>query len=445
MLSTTASLSSADRVSTPLAIDSLSRQILIGLFLLIYIPIFYYYGWVLPLSIGIDYPTYFHAARLAFVEGRSPYGPHAFDGIPGHMTEAVQPYLSLPPSLLVFWPLAELSPANARLLFVLVSQICYVGSILLILFRLTPLSRNGQLRDITLGFSLIYMLCFDPALSTLGTGEASFLILFLICLALSGFKNGSSPWRVALPLSVAILLKTYPAFLLLPLLFRKQYREIGLTGLFLTMFTGIAALVLPGNIWHSWLTDMLPLTGYINTRLPLAIPWNQSLNALVMRLFQENYFSKAPLFHPSLTKPVIVLLVFIIVGATSLCSFRIARTEHSESSKADEISAYLLLTFLIAPLAWDHHLIYILPAATVVISLLLSGSISRTATTVMVVALFLMAWKLPLGSFDKTQSWETLFISIKLYAVVVLWLFFINRLLRQSRAPVTTTVSPITA
>ncbi len=414
-----------------MALDPLAWQSLLGLLLLLYVPTCYYYGWLLPPSIGIDFPTYYQAARLVFLEGKSPYGLHAFKGLPGFMTETVQPYLSSPPSLLVFWPLARLSPAGARALYLLVSQLCYAGSVWLILLKLTPSYRDSRLHKVTLCFCLVYMLRFDPALSTLGTGEASFVTLFLICLALVALRDDSPAWRIALPLALAILLKTYPAFLLLPLFFRKQYRAIGLTVTYLGMSVVIASLVLPGNIWRSWYTDFLPLTGYINTRLPLAIAWNQSLNAFVMRLFQENYFSKAPLFHPSFTKPVILTAVYILVGGTALCSFRIAKA-HTEASKDDEISAYLLLIFLIAPLSWDHHLIYILPAVAVVISLIFSNATSSGAATIVVAGLVLMAWKLPLGSRDITQGWLTLLISAKLYPVLILWMFFVYRLYRSS-------------
>lgn len=393
----------------------------------------YYFGWMLPPGVGIDYPTYYHAARFAFLERRSPYGP-AFAGIPGFHTEVVQPYLSLPPSLLIFWPLAKLSPANAQLLFVSVSLLCYAGSIWLILFKLTPANRDGRLRDFALVFSLTFMLSFDPAFSTLGTGDASFITLFLICLTLAAIRSGSSSWRIALPLTIAILLKSYPALLLIPLLARKQYRAIAWTSLFLIISAVGAKQVLPPHTWRSWYTDFLPVTGYINTRLPLAIAWNQSLNAFVMRLLQENYFSRAPLFHPLLTKPVIVGTVIAIVGVTSFCSFRLARTQRSEASNDYEMSAYVLLMFLIAPIAWDHHLVYVLPAATVVISLIFSEEISQNTAAILVAALLVMAWQLPLGSKDITEGWLTLLISAKLYPVLILWLFFVRRLYRAGSA-----------
>ena len=415
-----------------LSLDFLSREVLVGLFLLFYVPIAYYFVWLLPSNIGIDYPTYYHAARLVFLNGKSPYGVHAFDGLPGWNGETVQPYLSLPPSLLVFWPLAKLHDSGARAIFLLVNQLCWLGSIWLILFRLTPTIANKRLREISLALSLVYLLSFDPVVSTLGTGNPSLIILFLVCLALSAVRWNAPSWRVALPLSAAIILKSYPALFLLPLLFRRRYRTVAATLIALGLCVAASSIVLPGHIWQSWARDMLPLTGYINTRLPLAIAWNQSLNAFVMRLFRENYFSRAPLFFPTLAKPAIVILALALVGLTCFLSWRKAKVAHSLASDDYEMAAFVCLTFLIPPLAWDHHLVYVLPAVPVIISRLVSGAVSRGMTVLLAAALFVMAWKVLLDSHNIREGWWTLLISVKMYPVLIFWCFCVVRLFRAS-------------
>lgn len=412
-------------------VDPLSFEVLVAIFLLLYVPIAYYYVWLLPPSVGIDYPTYYQAARATFVEGRSPYGLGAFRGLPGFGIETVQPYLSAPPSLLVYWPLAKLSPASARALFLIVGQLCYIASIWIILFRLTPAIRNEPLQRLSLILSLVYLLSFDPAFSTLGTGDQSFLVLFLVCLTLAALRQRTSDWRIALPLSIAILMKTYPALLLLPLLFRRRYRAFSLTVIFLGASTALSFLALPQGTWQSWWSEMLPLTGYINTRLPLAIAWNQSLNAFVMRLFQENYFSKAPVFLPFITRPAIIALVLLSLGTTCVVAARRARLGYTELSRDSEAAAFVCLSFLLPPLAWDHHLVYVLPVVNLVIAMIVTGAVSRSLAVILFAALFAMAWKLPLGSKEITQGWWTLLISAKLYPVIILWAFFVTRLFRQ--------------
>jgi alpha-1,2-mannosyltransferase len=411
-----------------------SRRLLWGLFLFFYVPVAFYYGWTLLSVISVDFPTYYHAARLAFVEGRTPYGFHTFDAISAEMGRTVHPYLYPPPSLLAFWPLAELSPAAGHAAFLVVSHLCYLGSIWLMLTRLSPLPANQGRRDLTLAFCLVYLLCFDPALATLGIGQVNLIVLFFICLALAALKRGSSAWCVALPLSVAILLKTYPVLLLPLLAFRRQFRAIALTCVFFGIFTAIAALVLPWEIWTSWFRDILPAGGYANNQVAAAGPWNQSINGFVTRLLLNNDFCPAPLAHPFLAKPVATALALMVMGVTLFFSFRLSKRGGHQKGGGDEISAFLLMIFLVAPLSWDHHLVYILPAAVLAISLIVNGP-ARGKTAVMVAAaLFLIAWKIPFDHPVLLHGWWTLLISIKFYPVVVLWLFFIRRLHQSGSA-----------
>jgi Glycosyltransferase family 87 len=411
--------------------DRHSRQLLWGLFIFFYIPIAYYYGWTLLSGISVDFPTYYHAARLAFVEGKTPYGFTTFDAISAEMGRRVHPYLYPPPSLLAFWPLAKLSLASGQAAFLVVSHLCYLGSIWLMLDTLTPLPADQRRREITLGLSLVYLLCFDPALATLAIGQINLIALFFICLALAALKRGSSAWCIALPLSAAILLKTYPVLLLPLLAFRRQFRAIALTCVFFGIYTAIAALALPGEIWTSWFHDILPAGGYANNQIAAAGPWNQSINGFVSRLLLKNDFCSAPLAHPFLAKPVATVLALMVVGLTLFFSFRLSKQGGYQRSGDDEISAFLLMIFLIAPLSWDHHLVYVLPAALLAISLIVNGSTGGKVAVTLAAALFLTAWRIPFDHPALMHGWWTLLISVKFYPVTVLWLFFVRRLHRS--------------
>ena len=101
------------------------------------------------------------------------------------------------------------------------------------------------------------------------------------------------------------------------------------------------------------------------------------------------------------------------------------------------MAAFLLMIFLVAPLSWDHHLVYILPAAVLATRLITEGSTGRNAAFWVPVALFLIARKLPFAHPALMRGWRTLLISIKFYPVVILWLFFIGRLLWSKPAPAT--------
>jgi hypothetical protein len=413
-----------------------SRQLLIALFAFFYVPVTYHYGAALLPRVLEDFPSYYHAARLAFVEGKTPYGFHAFDPITAELGRKVHPYLYPPPSLLAFWPFAKMSYAGGQALFILASHLCFLGSIWLILTKLTPQPRDERLREVAIALSIVYLLSFHPALATLGIGQVNHLAMAFICLALAGLKSGGPAWRIALPLSIAILLKTYPVLLLGLLFFRGKYAAIALTCAFFGALTGIAALALSAEVWTTWFAEVLPAGGYANEGISAAGPWNQNVNGFVTRLLLDNKFSDAPLDYPSLAKPIATGLVVIVAAVTALLSFRVSRRADYERHADDETAAFLLMIFLIAPLSWDHHLVYILPAAVFAISLLVRGSVRGTwATIALIAALFLIAWQSPFDHPALMRGWWTLLISMKFYPVLVLWVFFINRLRHPAVAP----------
>jgi Glycosyltransferase family 87 len=347
---------------------------------------------------------------------------------PPVMGRKVNPYLYPPPSLLAFWPLAKLSLANGFAVFTIISHLCFLGSIWLILARLTPLPRDQGLRGIALCISLVYMLCSDAVSTTFWLGQVNLIVLFFICLSLAALKDGAPNWRIALPLSIAILLKTYPVLLLVPLLFRKRFRAVAFTCLFFGLFTAVAVLVLPVEVWSSYFTKVLPAGGYASNQIGSAAPWNQSISGFVTRLLLENNFIKTPLSLPYMAKPVATVLALIVMSVTMFSSFHFSWRGDSQRSAADEIAAFLLMIYLIAPLSWDHHVVYVLPAAVLAIVLVISGATRGFLTAALVLALFLIGWKLPLDHPALNNGWWTLLISVKFYSVVVLWCFFLKRM-----------------
>jgi len=106
----------------------------------------------------------------------------------------------------------------------------------------------------------------------------------------------------------------------------------------------------------------------------------------------------------------------------------------SVDQEDDETAAFLLMIFLVAPLSWDHHLVYILPATVQVIALLARGAIRGKMAVLLTACLFLIAWDIPFDHSSLKHGWWTLLISVKFYPVLVLWLFFIHRSCQRARA-----------
>ncbi|CAN5539377.1 N/A [soil metagenome] len=414
--------------------DRSAKPLLVALVIFLYAPFAYHHGWKLLPGSSVDYPSYHYAAVMAFQEGKSPYGPHAFDAASEQMQQRVHPFLYPPPSLLAFWPLAHLSFAAGKAALLVASHLCYLWAIWVILRRLTPWPAEQHLRDVVLVVLVLYCFLFDPAIVTLALGQVNLVVLPFLFLALAAMRVNATAWKIALPLSAAILLKTYPAVLLLPLLYRRQFKAIALTCVFFGIYAVIAALVLPVEVWGSWFRDVLPAGGYAKSAAA-ALPWNQNINAWVMRLLVPNPFMETPIPAAWLANPVATLLSLAVLGVTGFFGFRAARRSVDGQISEVEIAAYLLMIFLIAPLSWEHHLVYILPAAVLSIMLLMTQKVRGGPLVLLVAALCLIAWRVPLAEPPLGRGWWTLLISVKFYAVVVLWLFFVNRLRLAGAAP----------
>ena len=407
---------------------SSAKPLFAALVIFLYLPFAWQYGWLLLPGGTVDYPSYHYAAVMAFEEGKTPYGPAAFDEATAELGGKVHPFLYPPPTLLALWPLAKLSFSAGKTALILASHLSYLWAIWLLLTRLTPLPADGRLRDLTIVVSLVYLFLFDPAIVTLGIGQINLIVLPFLFLALAAMRRNAAAWQIALPLSLAILLKTYPVLLFLPLLFRKQFKAIALTCVFFWIYTAIAALVLPADVWSTWLRFVVPNGGYTANIVAAGAPWNQNINAFVCRLFLENERSQTLFPYPPLAKPLATLMALAVAALTAFFAFRAARRSPDRAVGDCEIAAFLLMIFLIAPLSWEHHLVYILPATIIAIKMLVANELRWREALLVAAALFLTGWRVPFWDPALSRGWWTLLISIKFYAAVVLWIFFLNRL-----------------
>jgi hypothetical protein len=246
-------------------------------------------------------------------------------------------------------------------------------------------------------------------------------------------RNEGSAWRIALPLSVAILLKTYPVLLLMPLLFHRRWKAIFLTCAIFAGYAALALFVLPFEAWTTWFRDVLPHGGFANNVVtPAAAPWNQNINAFVSRLLLPNGYMETPLPAPGLAKPIATVLAVGVLATTAFFSFRRSRLTKDGALSANEAVSYLLMIFLIAPLSWDHHLVYVLPAAIFAIALLVGRELTTRQAAIVGASLLVMALPIPYAEELLRRGWLTLLISVKFYAAAALWFFFVTRLRREA-------------
>lgn len=395
------------------------RFLTAALFAFLYLPFLYHFGYRLRGAHFIDLPSFYWGAKLAFLQSLSPYGPHAFALAEGAADHTIFPYLYPPPSLTLFYPLTLFDYDTAKLLVLAMNHLAFLGVLYLLWYRIAPGVRTTGPAAFTL--FLVYALGFAPVASTIAHGQINLIVAALLLLSWQGLREHGGGARVGIPLALAILLKTYPLLFLPLLLFRRRYDAAAWTLGTVAAISLAAVVTLPIGLWRDWFVYVLPSGGYGEVPLGLFSPANaanQSLNAFFQRLFVPNEFTPVLLANPELAKTAAYAAAAVIGGITLWLSYRARR--HAGAVDL-EFALYLLTMYLLAPLSWEHHLVFMLPAVTV---LLLHVVRRRRYAVLALFALpcaMALAWTLPKDFVSLSGAIGVLALSAKLYAVLGLW------------------------
>jgi alpha-1,2-mannosyltransferase len=376
---------------------------------------------------AVDFPSYYYGAKLAFELHTSPYTNTGWN-IAGEQyknetgEETLFPFLYPPPSLLFFKPFTLLEYEPAKLLMLGINHALALVFILLFFFNILKLHAY----DLLPIAGIYYFYNFFPLILTIYSGQVNLLILVLICLTWLGVKEKWHPLAIALPLALGIALKLYPVLFFIILLLRKEYKTIFYTVAILIGMAVISAPLLPYSAWGDWVGNVAT-KGYLHDIQGVATgkPANQSINALLIRTFFGLNIRFAPLFTPP--DWMIRISPYMICGLVGLAS--LAATWRTELNKIEDnlnlqFSIWLLAMFMIAPISWDHHLVLILPAIYVAFHEAFKRKWYFILPILAGLAYFL-ALNFDFNNPAYREGWRTLLISAKLYAVTILWLFFI--------------------
>jgi len=276
---------------------------------------------------------------------------------------------------------------------------------------------------------LVYLFFFDPTVVTLHLGQVNLLLLVCICLMWEALRRNRGALAVALPLSVAIVIKTYPLLLLPLLVLRRRYKAAAWSLALFGLYCAVSYFVLPASVWPDWIKHVLPAGGDAH-----AGPWNQNIRAFIARAFLPNPFSEPLLEFPGIVKRLIYLLSFIVLAVSAWIAFLFWRRADESRRTTDFLfSLFLFAMFLIAPVSWEHHFVYLLPSLALLLTLLVSGEVRGHWRWIVALSLALIAWKLPITAPELTHGWRTLLISAKFYPAVALWLFFVVASIRVTK------------
>jgi hypothetical protein len=408
------------------------------LFVLLYVPWLWQHGYLQSQRGVGDFPSIYWGARLAFVEHRSPYVTGAFQQAEAALNQRVFPYLYPPSSLLAFYPFSLVTYDAAKLILLVTSHACFLGFLYLFFFKIKAVETDAPSRWLMAALLVAYVLNFYPVVDNFIWGQINLLVLVLVCASWLAFKRGWGALAVAVPLSLAVLLKTYPILLLPLLVIRKRYGAAALV-LALVAAYGLASwLVLPRGLWADWATFVAPTGGYgqrpFNLPFFPAEPWNHSINGFGCFLQDR---CKAVFGLPSryFTTPLTYILSAFVGLVTVGLSFLSSRRRDGGAKTLDlEVATYLQMMFLVAPLSWEHHIAYVLPSALMAIGMLFRDGARKRVLVPVVASLFVLAWDFPRDEMFYLSGVLAITNTIKFFAVFGLWAFCAWRLSEALRA-----------
>lgn len=414
------------------------------LFVLMYGPWVWQHGYLQSRRGVGDFPSIYWGARLAFVEQRSPYVEGVFREAAETLNQRVFPYLYPPSSLLAFYPFSLVTYDTAKLILLVTSHACFLAFLYLFFFKIKAIEPEGDSRWLLAALLVAYVLNFYPVVDNFVWGQINLPILLLVCVSWLALKRGWSAVAVAVPLSLAVLLKTYPILLLPLLVMRKRYGAAALVVALVVAYGLVSWLVLPQGLWHDWTTNVAPTGGYGQQPFQLFFPvepWNHSINGVGCFL-QNRLETVFGLPSRYFTTPLTYLLCAFVGLATVALSFLSARRGTGAKTLDLEVATYLQMTFLVAPLSWEHHLIYVLPSALLSIRILLRDGAPPLMLASVLASLFVLAWDLPRDEMFFLSGALAATNTIKFFAVFILWAFCAGKLHEAVRAGAEPTPDP---
>ncbi len=253
-----------------------------------------------------------------------------------------------PTTAIALLPFAWMPPVTAKIAWTIVSLGLFVFSLRLLL----------QLYDVKAGEVLVPGLgtlafVWRPVYDTIALGQVYFLILFLCCLTLAGIRR-KGPALTSLPISMSLALKGYGILPLIAIAVVRRWRSVVLVSVGVAVIVGAALPFLGADVWHAYLTRVLPTLGMLPSDAHVAY---QTINGFVHHLF---VYDAQWLTHPVISLPT--GLVDILSGALNLLIIvEVVRRPPGDGGVVLWFSAVIAAGVVTSPLAEEYHFVLFLP------------------------------------------------------------------------------------
>lgn len=339
-------------------------------------------------------------------------------------------YVNPPPAALLFWPLAGLTPRQARALWTALNLTCLA----LAWWGLLRLTRGGPLAG-ALGLALLAV--YEPVRAELQLGQAYALLLLAAVALLWAYLAGRDDVAGVL---LGLMLAVKTAGILLPVLFvaQRRWRALAWTA---ATGAGVAALSLPVLGLAAWRTYAGLLLRF-GARPELAVTAYQDLPGLVAHLFRPDAaWNPAPLLAAPLVAAALApLAALALVALTFAATARPdPRDRHAQMLG---FAAWLTLTLVLSPVSEEYHYTVLLAPLAVALAGWRDLRPGWPALALIVVGVALVAAPLPYKSPVLAAGARALLAYPKLYGALALWagtLVTLRRVAATSTRPVAET------
>ena len=395
------------------------------IFLTIYLPFLENNGWDLINKQAWDFPSFYYAAETVFGLGLSPYNQESWLIAETLYDGTLFAFLYMPPALPIFRLLNAMNFETAKLLMLGVNHFMIFVFIWLLFRKLLKLSYF----DTVFIFGIVYIFSFSPLMATLRLGQVNIIVINFLLLTWLGLKRRWHPASVGISLAFATVLKLSPAIFFVYLLLKKRYKEMvwGL-GILLLLIV-FSFFILPQNVWGDWFTNVFsPGFGEVIRGLNPASTSNQGINGFISRSFLGLDKRIEPIFNnPVMGKFLAYLLTLVVSLPIIFLAYKSGPLNKSANEWDTEFSLFLILMFLVSPLAWDHHLVFLMAPIIVAVSKLINiwNDLENkwVWTLILVISVVAISYPFPYNLPVFRLGLRPLLISIKFYSVLVIWFF----------------------
>jgi len=312
---------------------------------------------VLVLSHHVPYPSYkdwfdlqvYRGAVIWWLDGNPLYAFDLYDTGYG---------FTYPPfAALVMTPLAALTYLEAATVYTTVNVV--LVALLTAVFVVPLARRRGWTPWYAVALAVPVVLLMEPVRETIGFGQVNLLLGGLVAADVLALRRG---WRWAgAGVGLAIAIKLTPAVFVLYLLLTRQWRAAGVaTGT--AVLTALLAFVVSPQLSVQFWGTTLWETGRVGELDQIS---NQSLMGAVARL-------AAPA-EPSRVLWAVLVLAVLVVG------LRRAVRAHGAGDLIAAVTLVGLVSCLVSPVSWTHHLYWLVPAVAVLVDVAAGAPVAGSA------------------------------------------------------------------